>query len=58
MNADRYAARPIVNPGPERQRIPTSVYDLVEGKTLETYQTRTQAVKVIKRMNRALREDK
>lgn len=57
MNTDRYAARPIINPGDERQKIPTSVYDLTRNKALDTYQTRTQAVKVIKRMNKALRED-
>ena len=57
MNTDRYAARPIVNPGGERRRIPTSVYDLAQGKALDIHQTHTQAVKVVKRLNKDLRED-
>lgn len=57
MKTDRYACRPVANPGNERKGISTHVIDLRTGNTVDTYFTRTRAVKVVKRLNQALRED-
>jgi len=57
MKTDRYGCRPVANPGDERKGIPIHVIDRRTGRPIETHLTRTRAVKVVKRLNQALRED-